>query len=142
MRPGLGRYFFYKCIGRRTVDCHGCTVPPQTAFANRGCLAHDALVDLAQGSFNVAEPTFDIAKLWTDLGIGGFSALIAAVSTCVGIAVYVTRAYTQAKIDRLEGDVSREKERHAAEIEQQEGRYRDLDARHEEIRRAGSVLYM
>src|SRR5271165_1989359 len=80
------------------------------------------------------------AGLLAAIGPIGTGLALASVPVVAGAAVYVTRMGSQAKIDRLEGELAQLQTKKADELAEAERKYAELDARYQTILRSGALV--
>jgi class 3 adenylate cyclase len=83
-----------------------------------------------------------LAGILSSIGPTGTALAIAAVPVAAGVAAYVTRMGTQAKIDRLESDLKGLEGNKKEELSRLEERYADLDRRYQTLLQRGAAVQL
>jgi class 3 adenylate cyclase len=81
-----------------------------------------------------------LANLLSSIGPMGTGLALAAVPVVTAAAVYITRMASQAKIDRLEGEVDHLKTKMADDLAKAEQKYVELDGRYQAILQSGALI--
>jgi class 3 adenylate cyclase len=81
-----------------------------------------------------------LANAFAALGPVGTGLALAAVPVVAGAAVYVTRMGSQARIDRLEGELDQAKTKQAEDLTQAQQKYAALDDKYQAMLRSGALL--
>lgn len=74
------------------------------------------------------------------LGPAGTGLALAAVPVVAGAAVYITRMGSQAKIDRLEGDLDRLKVKSGEDLTKAADKFAELDAKYQAMLKSGALI--
>lgn len=81
-----------------------------------------------------------IATLVSLAGPAGTAAAVAAIPIVAGVAVYITRMGSQAKIDRLEGDLDRLRLELADKQALSDQKYTELDSKYQAMLQSGALI--
>jgi class 3 adenylate cyclase len=81
-----------------------------------------------------------LTTIFSQFGSAGIGVALAAVPVAAGLAAYITRMGSQAKIDRLEGEVSRIETKRTDEQKLWEERYAELQDKYQTIVRRGALI--